>query len=85
MGLLNNVIVSADCDDFTSYMKLIYFPSKRDTLSNGYMEYLDAAEAEHRTIYRKRELVEVVDPSKLGFEMVQDITKQIDKRIRLNQ
>ena len=32
MGLLNNVMVLADCKDFTAYMKSIYFASKRDML-----------------------------------------------------
>ena len=44
IGLLNDVMVSADCKEFTAYMKLIYFASKRDSLVTGYMEYLDVAE-----------------------------------------
>lgn len=52
--LLNDVMVSADCDVFTAYMKSIYFASKRDsTTVGGYMEYLDTAQAEYLTPYRK--------------------------------
>ena len=53
MGLLNEVMVSADCDEFTEYMKSIYFASKRESLVGGYMEYLDTAEAKYQTLYRK--------------------------------
>ena len=53
MGFLNDVMVSADCDEFTAYMQSIYFASKRDSSSQGNMAYLDAAEAEYRNLYRK--------------------------------
>ena len=43
IGFLNDVMVSADYDEFTSYMKLIYFASKRSSAMTGYMEYLGAA------------------------------------------
>ena len=46
-------MVSADCDDFTDYMKSIYFSLKRNNAVGGYMEYLDTAEAEYLTLYRK--------------------------------
>ena len=38
MGLLNDAIVSADCDEFTGYMTSIYFVSKRENLVGGYMD-----------------------------------------------
>ena len=53
MGLLNDVMVSADCKEFTSYMKSIYFASKRNSSGQGYMPYLDAAEAEYCTFYSR--------------------------------
>ena len=46
MGFLNDVMVWADCKGFTAYMKSNYFASKRDSLAAGYMEYLNAVEAE---------------------------------------
>ena len=53
MGLLNDGMVSADCEEFTSYMKSIYFAAKRTSSGQSYMPYLDAAEAEYRTLYRR--------------------------------
>lgn len=53
MGLLNDVMVLADCDEFTDYMKSIDFASKRNYTVGGYMEYLDTAEAKYPTLYRK--------------------------------
>ena len=53
MGLLNNVMVSADCDKFTGYMTSIYFASKCENSVGGCIDYLNAAEAEYRTLYRK--------------------------------
>ena len=35
MGLLNDVMVSADCDEFTGYMTSIYFASKRENSVGG--------------------------------------------------
>lgn len=37
MGLLNDVMSSPDCDDFTDYMKSIYYASKRTATVGGYM------------------------------------------------
>ena len=44
MGLINDVMTSADCKGFTKYMKSIYFASKRHHTIGGYMEYLDTEE-----------------------------------------
>ena len=53
MGLLNDVMSSADCKYFTDYMKLIYFALKRTNTVGDYMKYLDKAEAKYRTLYQK--------------------------------
>ena len=53
MGILNNVISLANCQEFTAYMQSIYFASKRDSTVGGYMKYLDSAESDYRTLYRK--------------------------------
>ena len=47
MDLLDDVMSSADCSEFTDYMKRIYFTSKCTSTVGDYMEYLDAAEAEY--------------------------------------
>ena len=67
MGLLNNVMSSADCKDFTEYMKSIYFTSKRTNTVGDYMVYLDAAEAEYQTLYRKGKWTRAVVPQESGF------------------
>ena len=48
-------------------MKLIYFAAKRDSSDNGYMEYLDIAKAEYRTLYRRGKWVKSGDTSESGF------------------
>ena len=54
MGLLNDVMVLVDYDEFTAYTRSIYFAFKRESLTGvGYMEYLDTVEANCRTLYRK--------------------------------
>ena len=53
MGLLSYVMDSADCTEFVEYMKSIYFASKRNSSDDGYMDYLDAAEVEYRTLYHR--------------------------------
>ena len=67
MGLLNDVMVLVDYEEFTPYMTSIYFASKRNSSKTGYMEYLDTAEGGYRTLYRKGKWVKVVDPAKSGF------------------
>lgn len=52
MGLLNDVMISADCDEFTAYMKSIHFASKRDSTTIGvHMEYFNTAEGKYPTLY----------------------------------
>lgn len=53
MGRLNDVMTSMDCEEFTGYMKSIYFASKRERTVGGYVEYLDTAEDEYMTLYRE--------------------------------
>ena len=67
MGLLNDVMSSADCSEFTNYMQSIYFASKRTGTVGDYMEYLDVAEAEYRTLYRKGKWTKASTPQESGF------------------
>ena len=68
MGLLNDVMSSADCKDFTDYMKSIYFASKRTNTVGEYMKYLDEAEGEYRTLYRKGKWTKASSsPQESGF------------------
>ena len=57
----------ADCSDFTDYMKSIYFASKRSNTVGDYMDYLDSAEAEYRTLYRKGKWTKASSPEDSGF------------------
>ena len=55
MELINDIMTSADCDEFTEYMKSIYFASKRKKiLLASFTCYLNTAESEYRTLYRAR-------------------------------
>ena len=50
--LLNEVICLADCGEFSEYTKSKYYASKRDRTPAAYMEYLNTAEAEYRTLFQ---------------------------------
>ena len=52
VGLLNDIMLSAENTDFTSFMKSVYFDDKRKTRVIGFTEHLNLAEAEYRNIYR---------------------------------
>ena len=56
LGLLDQIITSADYDEFTKYIKRIYFTSKRNRSvpASSFTGYLNTAEPEHRTLYRAR-------------------------------
>ena len=49
LGLLNKIMISADCDEFTEYMKSIYFASKRNQSApaSSFTDYLNTAESEY--------------------------------------
>ena len=66
-AVLTDVMILADCEDFISYMKLIYFVSKRYSSRSGYIEYLDSAETYYRILYQKGRWIKAVDPSESGF------------------
>ena len=51
MGLLNDVMILADCSKFSDYMKSIYFMLKRNKTSTAYNSYLNTVESEYRTLY----------------------------------
>jgi len=52
MGLLNDIMTLADCDNFTEYMKHIYFASKHNKTSlTSFTSYLNTVESEYRTLY----------------------------------
>ena len=42
-GLLNNIMLSSENTDFTSFMKLVYFDHKRKTRVIGFTKYLNLA------------------------------------------
>jgi len=52
MEVLNDTFCSAACDDFTDYMKAIYFSHKRRTQVIHHMKFLHLAEGGYRTLYR---------------------------------
>lgn len=51
MGLLNDVMTSADCVEFTEYRMSMYFTLKLNRLMGSFMDYLDTAKAEYCTLY----------------------------------
>ena len=53
LGLLDQIITSADYDEFTKYIKRIYFTSKRNRSvpASSFTSYLNMAESEYRTLY----------------------------------
>ena len=67
MGLLNDLMPSADCLEFTEYMKSIYFASKRINTIRDYMAYLNCAEGKYRTLYRKGKWTKASAPQDSGF------------------
>ena len=67
MGLLNGVMTSTDCLEFTEYMKSIYFASKRTNTVGDYMAYLKCAEGEYRTLTRKGKWTKASAPQDSGF------------------
>ena len=75
MGLLNNVMVSADYNNFTGYITSIYFASKCESLVGGYMEYLDMVETEYRTLHRKSKWMNKDTKPELGFVMSNESEK----------
>ena len=53
-GLLNDIMTSASNDDFTGYMRTIYYEQKCSKQGFDFLKYLKVAEAEHRTLYHAR-------------------------------
>ena len=51
MGLLNDIMGSADCEEFSEFMNLAYFDHKRKTRIIAHQEYLRLAESEYWTLY----------------------------------
>jgi len=52
MVLLNDTMGSADCDEFSVFMRSVYFDHKWKTRVITHQEYLRLAESEYRTLYR---------------------------------
>merc|ERR1740124_409077 len=68
MGLLNGIMISADCDEFSGFMNLVYYDHKRKTRLINHSEYLRLTEAEYRTFYwKKRWTASVNDPGSVLF------------------
>jgi len=51
IDFLNNIMCSTVNEDFTSYMKIIYFNHRQSTKEVMYITYLDCAKSEYRTLY----------------------------------
>ena len=47
MGLLNDIMISVNCDEFSGFMNLIYYNHKRKTCLIDHFEYLRLAGAEY--------------------------------------
>jgi len=54
MVLLNDIMVSEDCSEFSGFMNSIYYDHKRKNRVSNHPEYLRLAEAEYRTRYYKQ-------------------------------
>ena len=55
MDLLNDTFCSAQCKQFTQYMKAINFAHKRKLEVRAPIKSLETAEMEYRTLYRNGE------------------------------
>jgi len=51
MGLLNDIMISADCDEFSGFMNSVYYDHKGKTRLIDHSEYLRLAKAEYQTLY----------------------------------
>jgi len=54
MGLLNDIMISADFDEFSGFVNSVYYDHKRKTRLINHSEYLRLAEAEYHTLYLKQ-------------------------------
>jgi len=64
MGLLNDIMISVDCNKLSGFMNSVYYDHKRKTWLINHSEYLRLAKAEHYTLYRKeRWTTSVSDPA----------------------
>ena len=72
MDLLNDIMGSADCDDFSGFMISVYFNHKRKTQVITYQEYIRLAEAEYRTLYRSDKWTASRNDPKAGFFVGRD-------------
>jgi len=52
MGLLNNIMCSAECNNFSEFMKIVYVNHKQKMDAIESTTYFDLAELEYRTLYR---------------------------------
>ena len=74
MGSLNNIMVSADWDEFIVFINAVYCDHKRKIHVIDHPEYLRLAEAEYRTLYHKQKWTATNNPAS-GF-FVGDGNKQ---------
>ena len=54
MGLLNNIMVSADCEECGGFMNSVSYDRMRKTRVITHSEYMKLADTEHSTYYRKQ-------------------------------
>ena len=51
IGILNDTMGLADCNEFTGFMNSVYFDHKRKTRVISHHEYLRLVESKYRTLY----------------------------------
>ena len=72
IGLLNDIMISAENSDFTSFVKSVYFDLKRKTQVIRFTEYLNLAEAEYRTLYHAGKCLASKNDPASGFFVAHD-------------
>jgi len=53
IGLLNDIMILAYCDEFSGFMNSVYYDHKRKNGLINHSKYLRLSKAEYHTLYRK--------------------------------
>ena len=67
IGILNYIMCLAENNDFTTFMKSIYFDHKRKIRVIDCAEYLNLADAENHTLYRGKKCTASKNDPASGF------------------
>jgi len=67
MGLLNGTMELVDCDEFSGFMRSVYFDHKRKTRVITHQDYLRLAESEYCTLYRVGKWTSLKNDPTLAF------------------